>query len=1542
MKILVVEDDRVVAQSLQFLLSSYNYAVDIATDGEEALRLADAFEYHLVLLDVLLPQLSGIEVCRQLRNKGFRQPILLLTGQGETQQKANTAWSVANALNTGADDYVVKPFDNDELIARIQALLRRGGTAGEPILTWGHLSLDPNTRRVAYRDQLLVLTPKEYAILELFLRHQETVFSAKAILNQVWTSVESPGEEAVRCHIKDLRQKLMAVGAPKDLIKTVYRVGYRLNPLYTASTPVQVDQSLTASQVAELRSVNEELRVAMEQLQSTQTELQQRNQELQAARDELEKQVADRTAELQVLYDQAPCGYHSLDAEGRIVQINETELRMFGYAREEMLGRKITDFFTPEGLQTFEENYPKSIQQGWVNDLEFTIIRKNGSLLPVSISATAIKDAAGNFLMSRSTVVDISDRIRVEDDRKQTEAAIAADLRDIQLLHDLNTRLTAETDIQGLYDEIVTTAIALMHSDMGSLQILDQSRNELYLQSYRGFHPDAAAFWQRVTIPTGCICGVALERGERVIVTDIETCDIIAGTADLDYYRLCGVRAVQSTPLITRSGQLVGMFSTQWCNSHQPSDRELQFLDLLARQAADLIEQRQAQDALRHNHAMFSALVRNAPFGIYLIDADFRLQQINKGAEAVFRNIDPLIGRDFSEILRTIWQEPFATEAINHFQRTLASGESYYSPMIIEPRANINEIQAYDWQIHRITLPDGNYGLVCYFYDLTEIKRTEAALHENEQLLRLAMAGAQAGSWDWVLATGQLTWSPETYRLYGLDPATPPPSYDDWYENSLHPDDRTWVNHYVNQMITQRQPDLQLEFRILHPQDEIRWILSLGHLTVNEQGEPIRLSGINLDISDRKQAELTLQKQIQQEYLLNDIAQEIRRSLNLNDVLSSTVHRVRAFLEVDRVVIFRFRPDWQGDVIMESVEDEWTPILSTTISDPCFRDHYIEPYRQGRVATISDIDAANLEPCYVELLQQFQVKANLVVPILQNSHLWGLLIAHHCTAPRPWIPAEIALLKRLATQVGIAIQQAELYQQLERELSDRQQAEQKIREQAALLDISTDAILVCDLDCRILYWNQGAEHLYGWQTKEVLGQKANQLLLRSPSKFEEMKQTVLEQGTWHGEIQRFTKTGKEVTVEGRCTLVRDEIGQPKSILSVDTDITEKKSLEAQFYQAQRLESLGTLVSGIAHDLNNTLTPILTIAQLLRMQLPELNARSQEMLQLLEESAQRGANMVKQILAFTRGTGSERSPVDVASLVQEVVNVAQQTFPKFITIRAIVPPEGIRQVSADATQLHQVVMNLCVNARDAMPIGGLLTLSVENFDANEIFAQMNLEAEVGQYVLITVADTGTGIAPEVRDRIFDPFFTTKAIGQGTGLGLSTVLGIVRSYRGFIQVASEVGKGTQFKIYLPAVETKAASNLQETTLPQGQGELILVVDDESPILQSTRAILETHHYQVLTARNGTEAIAIYAQHQQDIAVVLLDMMLPDVDGITVFRVLQEVNPKVRAIAVSGLLPQYQNSLKTLGIKAHLNKPYTTVELLNSIHLQLLPEA
>ncbi|MDA0867400.1 MAG: response regulator transcription factor, partial [Cyanobacteria bacterium] len=250
MKVLVVEDDPMVSQSLQYLLASYHYAVDIAVDGEAGLQMAEAFGYDLIVLDLILPRLDGLGLCQQLRAKGCQIPILLLTGQDGVHQKAIS-------LNAGADDYVVKPFDTEELMARVQALLRRGDLTTQPILSWGHLRVDPIAHRVTYGTDTLAMTPKEFAILELFLRNAQTVFSPQMILDQVWESAESPGEEAVRVHIKELRKKLGRVGAPKDFIQTVYRTGYQLNLAYSSALVEIPDEQLSAPQIAELKAAKE-------------------------------------------------------------------------------------------------------------------------------------------------------------------------------------------------------------------------------------------------------------------------------------------------------------------------------------------------------------------------------------------------------------------------------------------------------------------------------------------------------------------------------------------------------------------------------------------------------------------------------------------------------------------------------------------------------------------------------------------------------------------------------------------------------------------------------------------------------------------------------------------------------------------------------------------------------------------------------------------------------------------------------------------------------------------------------------------------------------------------------------------------------------------------------------------------------------------------------------------------------------------------------------------------------------------------------------
>jgi PAS domain S-box-containing protein len=458
--------------------------------------------------------------------------------------------------------------------------------------------------------------------------------------------------------------------------------------------------------------------------------------------------------------------------------------------------------------------------------------------------------------------------------------------------------------------------------------------------------------------------------------------------------------------------------------------------------------------------------------------------------------------------------------------------------------------------------------------------------------------------------------------------------------------------------------------------------------------------------------------------------------------------------------------------------------------------------------------------------------------------------------------------------------------------------------------------------------------MYGWKAEEVMGQDAHQLLCSDENclRLKEVQTLVALEGNWYGELQQVTQNGKAIIVESRWTLVQNEQEQPTSILIVNTDITEKKQLEAQFLRAQRMESIGTLASGIAHDLNNVLAPILMSVQLLALKLHDEQAR--QWLKILEDNARRGAELVKQVVSFARGVKGDRTLVQVRHIISEIRQIAKETFPKSIEVHTDLAPD-LWTVSADATQLHQVLMNLCVNARDALPDGGTLGISAQNLFLNEQSARMNIDAKAGSYIVITISDTGTGIPPEILDRIFEPFFTTKEVGKGTGLGLSTVIGIVKSHGGFVNVLSKLGQGTKFEVYLPALQETPIPTSEDSEMPRGHGELILVVDDEAAIRQITQTSLETYSYKVLTASDGIEALAVYAQHKEDINVVLIDMMMPVMDGPTTIRTLRRMNPQGKIVAVTGLVSDDKLAqARHLGVQTFLYKPYTTKELLKTL--------
>lgn len=507
-----------------------------------------------------------------------------------------------------------------------------------------------------------------------------------------------------------------------------------------------------------------------------------------------------------------------------------------------------------------------------------------------------------------------------------------------------------------------------------------------------------------------------------------------------------------------------------------------------------------------------------------------------------------------------------------------------------------------------------------------------------------------------------------------------------------------------------------------------------------------------------------------------------------------------------------------------------------------------------------------------------------------------------------------------------------IYTVILRDVTDAVRYQQQIEQQSQMLDQVSDSVSVLDLEGRILYWNRAATRLFGWTAEQACGRSSRDLLYRGDAQsFIKMQRETNANGSWAGELSKVNRAGLAIAVEHRRTVLRDPSGVPKGYLCFDIDITERKKRERAAQRSQRLESIGTLAGGIAHDLNNVLTPILIGAKLLSSSRAPKNP--QGLLETMVASAQRGADLVKQVLAFAGGIRGERSAIDMGQMLAETRGLLEHTLPKSIQIETKVSSDS-PHVMGDATEMSQVLMNLCINARDAMPAGGMLSIEAMPARIGDNARQLNPDASPGMYMLIKVSDTGCGMTTEVLDRIFDPFFTTKEVGKGTGLGLATVQGIVKSYGGFINVYSELDRGTTFSIYLPANATADAADAatSQTADEIGSGQTVLLIDDEAFILQMTSAALAANGYRVLTAQDGETAISIFSKQHLEVSIVLLDMMMPGLDGLQTLDRLRQIDSKVVVVACSGLrTTQREMEVLERGAKAFLPKPYSEEQLL-----------
>jgi PAS domain S-box-containing protein len=564
-------------------------------------------------------------------------------------------------------------------------------------------------------------------------------------------------------------------------------------------------------------------------------------------------------------------------------------------------------------------------------------------------------------------------------------------------------------------------------------------------------------------------------------------------------------------------------------------------------------------------------------------------------------------------------------------------------------------------------------------------------------------------------------------------------------------------------------------------------------------------------------------------------------------------------------------------------------------------------------------------------LQPHGIRSIMDVPIIVGGFRTGVLCLEHVRTLREWTADEKTFALAMSNLVSLALEGVE-----------RRQAETSLRESEKRFRQFAETI-------EEVFWMTdptGSEMIYVSPAYEKIWHRTCASLYENPLSWlgsvhpedrERVEQATAAKRTRGEYDERYRILRADGTlrwIHDRAFPVRDSHGTVLRIVGTAEDITESKQVEAQLLRSQRMESIGTLAGGIAHDLNNVLTPIMMSIELLKMQ--ETNERRLNIFSTIENSARRGADMVQQVLSFARGVEGRQLAVQMGRLLKEIEKIANETFLKNIQVRSRIQTD-LWGVQGDPTQLHQVLLNLCVNARDAMPNGGMLKLSASNVVLDEQCAALSPDAKPGRHVLIEVEDSGTGMPQDVLERIFEPFFTTKEMGKGTGLGLSTTLAIIKGHHGFLRVQSELGEGSKFQVYLPANDTADVQQDTpvETTLPRGNGELVLVVDDEDTVRQIISQTLEAFGYRVLLAADGVEASTVFTAHQEEIAVVLTDMMMPVMDGLATIQVLMRINPQVRIIAASGLGIKDMVARATgAGVKHFIPKPYSAETLLKTL--------
>jgi PAS domain S-box-containing protein len=928
------------------------------------------------------------------------------------------------------------------------------------------------------------------------------------------------------------------------------------------------------------------------------------------------------------------------------------------------------------------------------------------------------------------------------------------------------------------------------------------------------------------------------------------------------------LEAYAGAPLRAEDGTVIGLVAAF---SQRPIDNPelvMSALRIVAARASNEIERMAATDALRASEARLRRTFRDAATGIVVTSADGRILEANDSFCRMVGFTEAQLHRLM--VIALVHQDDRAGLSEQFAQLLDGRLESVVTERRFRPGNGTTVWSRISASLQR-DLAGRITGMIAVTEDITEQKRVQGELQDSQALHRVARRMGRMGAWSVAVPSMAMTWSEETRAIHEAEDDSTPLTAD-YVLSFFPPDSQRRLSRMFEDSVT-HGVSFDEELPLMTARGHRRTIRLIGEAVRGDGGQVVRVQGALQDVTEAKRREEDL----------------TRLASHLSNTLESITDAV---IVLDRQWRFTLL-NTEAEKMVDVPADE---LLGRVIWD-CFPDVVGTSFEQHYRRAVEDNVTVAFEEEYVPSGRWFDVRA---------------------------FPSADGLTIYL------------------RDVTEQHLARQTLlesEERFQLLSKATnDAIWDWNFATNSLTWNEGFVTLFGYSREEVEPTVECWYGRLHPEDSEGVLASIHEvingaKSSWSSEYRFRRKDGSYANVLDRGYVIRAADGHAVRMIGGMTDITARKRLEAQVLRAQRMEGIGRLAGGIAHDLNNVLAPILLSIDLLRNE-PDAAARG-NILDTIAASAGRGADMVRQVLTFARGVDGQRVAVQMGPTLKDIEKLATETFPRNVRVRANVISNAA-VVLGDPTQLHQVFLNLAVNARDAMPDGGALTLSAEitTLTARQA-AEQGLQP--GRYVAITVEDTGTGIPPEIVESIFDPFFTTKEPGKGTGLGLPTTLAIVQSHGGTIRVSSKPGVGTRFRVLLPVLPALTASTIvpdraAPSKLPRGHGELIMVVDDDEGVRRIITRALEAFGYRVIVAHDGSEAVATYRERGQEIALVLTDMMMPNMDGHSAIQALQALNPDVRIIASSGLdTSARQPAADAAGVKYFLPKPHSIETLL-----------